>query len=75
MLTLQHVSRLAGISFTLILLALGSHAAAAPLTVLFSGVIIDRGWQAATGDLVYGSSIDEETKEQIVVRYRLVEPF
>jgi hypothetical protein len=43
--------------------------------LLFAGMISDRSWLAAQGEYIYGVETDSDTKEQVVVRYRLVEPF
>ena len=43
---------------------------------LFAGTMSDDGgWSAASGDFVYSLRRDEQTEEQELVRYRLVEPF
>ena len=33
------------------------------------------GWDSALGDHVYRVETDPDTEEQVVARYRLVEPF
>jgi len=42
---------------------------------LFAGMMVDGGWSAARGDFVYSLRRNEQTEEQELVRYRLVEPF
>ncbi len=42
---------------------------------LFSGMIPIDSWHSAVGSHLYRIETDPETEEQIVVRYRLVEPF
>ena len=42
---------------------------------LFAGMMNGAGWSAARGDFVYSVRRDEQTEEQELVRYRLVEPF
>jgi hypothetical protein len=42
---------------------------------LFTGSMPRIEWEAAYGDYVYMIETDEATREQVVVRYRLVEPF
>ena len=41
---------------------------------LFSGMIAIEGWDSALGDHVYRVETDAATEEQVVARYRLVEP-
>lgn len=44
---------------------------------LFAGLIEPnwRSWTAAASDYFYGVPTDPDTKEWVIVRYRLVEPF
>ncbi len=43
---------------------------------LFAGTMSDDGgWSAASGDFVYSLRRNEQTEEQELVRYRLIEPF
>ncbi len=42
---------------------------------LFSGWIASLRWRSARGDYVYALDSDDQTGEERVVRYRLVEPF
>jgi hypothetical protein len=42
---------------------------------LFSGLIEGRDWVVARGDYVYGMKVNEESQEDMVVKYRLVEPW
>ena len=42
---------------------------------LFSGMIAIAAWDSALGDHVYRIETDPDTEEQVVARYRLVEPF
>ncbi len=42
---------------------------------LFAGTMLAHHWGAALGDFIYCLETDPLTEEQIVVRYRLVEPF
>jgi hypothetical protein len=42
---------------------------------LFSGMMPDIRWSDARGDLVYGREADEDTGEERIVRYRLIEPW
>jgi hypothetical protein len=42
---------------------------------LFSGLMEQFEWTAASGDLVYGIRVNPQTEEREPVRYRLVEPF
>ena len=42
---------------------------------LFSGMIAIEDWDSAMGDHVFRIETDPTTEEQVVVRYRLVEPF
>jgi len=43
--------------------------------LIFAGLIPVRDWLAALGDFIYTIERDPVTEEQLVVRYRLVEPF
>lgn len=43
--------------------------------LLFSGMMPNRSWLTARGDYVYGIEVDEDTGEQVIVRYRLLESF
>ncbi|MBW2397617.1 MAG: hypothetical protein JRG95_25515, partial [Deltaproteobacteria bacterium] len=42
---------------------------------LFSGMMKEVSWHDAWGDYIYGIELNEQTDEQRVFRYRLVEPF
>lgn len=42
---------------------------------LFSGWMANMRWDDARGDFVYGRESDDDTGEERVIRYRLVEPF
>ncbi len=42
---------------------------------LFSGMIPIDSWNAALADHLYRVENDPDTEKQVVVRYRLVEPF
>lgn len=42
---------------------------------LFAGMIAIEEWDSALGDHVYRVETDPDTEEQVVARYRLVEPF
>ena len=43
--------------------------------LLFAGMMPDFRWMAALDDYVYVIETDPDTEEQVVVRYRIVEPF
>ena len=42
---------------------------------LFAGTMSDDGWSTASGDFVYSLRRNQQTEEQELVRYRLIEPF
>ena len=43
--------------------------------LLYSGAADSAQWHVSLGEFVYRLTVDRDTEEQIVVRYRLVEPF
>jgi hypothetical protein len=43
--------------------------------LLFSGLIERRNWIVAKGDHVYGMQLDPTSQEEMVAKYRLIEPF
>ena len=42
---------------------------------LFSGLIPALQWNDVQGDFVYGRDSNDSTGEEMIIRYRLVEPF